>query len=88
MSGVNENEVEAAGLDLKEVKRIANGLSRYALQAQRLGIKIFGGAGSGTLRFDDGVDDGHLILADLKGDFDGGDGAANDDENGLLRGEF
>ena len=84
---IHDDEIEAAGLCLKEVERIAKGLSRYAKQAQAMGISIFGGAGSGSLRFDDGQEIGPLILADLDGEFDGGDGAATDDENGLLRGE-
>lgn len=82
---VNKAECAAAGLDLKEVGKIAAGLSRYARAAQRLGLTIFGG-GFGTLRFDDGSGKA-LIVAILDGDFDGGDGAMCEDANGLLRGE-
>jgi hypothetical protein len=42
---VNREECEAAGLDAKEVERIAKGLSRYAKQADALGMEIFGGTG-------------------------------------------
>jgi len=49
---VNLEECEAAGLDPKEVKRIAKGLSRYANQAKELGLTVFGGS-SGQLHFDD-----------------------------------
>lgn len=87
MASINENECEAAGLNPLDVKRIAQGLSRYAKEAQKLGIQVFGGSGSGDLRFDDGGN-GKLILADLDGDFDGGDGAASESEDGLIRGEF
>lgn len=81
------NECEAAGLDPAEVERIARGLSRYARQAEKLGITIFGGS-SGTLRFADRLDnDGDLILASLDGTYDGGDGAYRPDTDGLLRGE-
>lgn len=86
MSQINSAECEAAGVDEKEVKRIAAGISRYAKQAQKLGIGLFGGSGTGTLRFDDGAEE-KLILAYLDGFFDGGDGAEARDECGLLRGE-
>lgn len=49
---VNEEECIAAGLDPKEVKRIASGLSRYAKKAGKLGLKVFGGSGGGTLLAD------------------------------------
>ena len=87
MASVNEKECEAAGLDPLDVKRIAQGLPRYAKEAQKLGIQVFGGSGSGDLRFDD-RGNGKLILADLDGDFDGGDGSASESEDGLIRGEF
>lgn len=85
-SVVNEAECLAAGLDPNEVARIASGLSRYAKQAQRLGIQVFGGSSGGLLRFADGSS-GSLILASLDGDFDGGDGGLQEDSEGLLRGE-
>jgi len=72
---VNEAECEKAGLSEKEVEKIAKGLSRYALMAKKLGLGIFGGSGSGTLRYSDDSDSGPLIVAGLDGDFDGGDGA-------------
>lgn len=86
MTRINESECEAAGLDPKEVKRIASGLSRYAKQAEKLGICIFGGSGAGSLMVNDG-EPGRLVVADIDGDFDGGNGACQEDENGLLRGE-
>jgi hypothetical protein len=84
--GIHEQECKAAGVDIEDVKRIAKGISRYAKEAKKLGICVFGGSGDGTLRFDDGGN-GSLILADLDGDFDGGDGAAEEDDDGLLRSE-
>jgi|TARA_A100001518_G_C1222020_1_gene66890 1,4-dihydroxy-2-naphthoyl-CoA synthase len=84
---VNSSECQAAGLDPAEVAKIARGLSRYAKQAQALGVKVFGGGAGGQLRFCDGGT-GDLILADLDGDFDGGDGATGHDADGLLRGEY
>lgn len=83
---INEKECRAAGLDPKEVERIARGLSRYAKQADALGMCVFGGSGTGTLRMDDHVR-GPLVLASLNGVFDGGDGACRPDDDGLMRGE-
>lgn len=86
MTRINESECEAAGLCPKEVNRIASGLSRYAKQAEKMGLCIFGGAGAGSIRFND-RGPGSLVVAELDGDFDGGDGGTEEDENGLLRGE-
>lgn len=69
---INESECEAAGIDITDVERIAKGLSRYAKEAKKLGICVFGGSGGGTLRFNDGGN-GNLVLADLDDHFDGGD---------------
>jgi len=85
MASVNENECIAAGLDPKEVKRIADGMSRYAKEAAKLGLEVFGG-GSGDLRQHNAGRPG-LIVANLDGVFNGGDGASREDEDGLLRGE-
>jgi hypothetical protein len=84
---LNKNECQAAGLDPAEVAKIARGLSRYAKQAQALGVQVFGGGTGGQLRFSDGGS-GDLILAHLDGNFDGGDGANALDADGLLRGEY
>lgn len=86
---VNKNECQAAGVDPAEVAKIARGLSRYAKQARALGLCVFGGSGSGTLRFDDmqGIESGPLVVASLDGPFDGGDGGERQDDDGLLRGE-
>jgi len=87
---VNDNECIKAGLDPDEVERIAKGLSRYGRQAKKLGLTIFGGSGSGTLRIHDDPYDMNgraLIVASVNGDIDGGDGACGEDDEGLLRGE-
>lgn len=83
---INEREIEAAGLDVEEVKRIARGLERYAKQAQAMGMIVFGGSGSGSLRARDGQEQ-CLVLAHISGQWDGGDGAEELDEDGLWRGE-
>lgn len=87
MSTVNDVECAAAGLDPQEVARVARGLERYAKQARALGLTIFGSSGNGSLRFDDGESQ-HLVVAEISTPvFDGGDGAARKDADGLLRGE-
>lgn len=83
MSSANCRECKAAGLDPKEVERIARGLSRYGKAASDLGLTVFGGSGTGLLHTSDG-----LVVASMRhGWFDGGDGAAREDKNGLLRSE-
>ncbi|MCG8614310.1 MAG: hypothetical protein MI864_27675 [Pseudomonadales bacterium] len=83
MTTVYENECAAAELDKNEVARIAKGLSRYAKQAQKLGIKVFGGSGTEDLRFNDNSGLSQLIVAELEGKFDGGDGSHSQDSDGL-----
>ena len=78
---IYEAECGVAGLDPKEVRRIALGIERYGKQADKLGIELFGGSGSCSMRFaDERARDGtrrygNLIVADLFGFLcDGGDG--------------
>lgn len=89
MAIVNIRECKAAGVDYKKVESISRRISRAAKEAAALGIVVFGGAGSGSLRFRDRPDElvGPLILAHLDGTFDGGDGACSDREDGFERGE-
>jgi hypothetical protein len=59
-------------LDPAVVEVIARGLSKYAMAARALGLKVFGGSGHGELRvFNKGANG---AVADLDGQFDGGDG--------------
>ncbi len=83
---VNEAECKAAGVNTKKVASIARRLSKVAKEAHAMGIHIFGGSSSGTLRYR-GDSDHALILAHLDGEFDGGDGAIDDYGDGLERGE-
>ena len=77
-----ERECEAAGLDAVVVESVARRLSRAVKDADRLGLRVFGGAGSGTLRLKD------LVVAELGGmNWDGGDGATLEGSDGLMRGE-
>lgn len=83
---VNVPECVHAGLDPKKVERIAKGLSRYLREADSLGIELFGGSGTGSLRFDDGQGQ-KLVLAYVDGHVDGGDGGTSTMDRGLERGE-
>ena len=73
---IDEELCESFGLDPKQVKSIASRLSKAAKEAEAIGLTVFGGSGSGSLRFDaapmQGM--GHSVLATLDGCFDGGDG--------------
>jgi len=73
---VDEERCESFGLDSKRVASIARRLSRAATEARELGLTVFGGSGTGTLRFhrDGSSADIRAVVADLDGDFDGGDG--------------
>lgn len=86
MIHANENECVAAGLDPDEVERIARRINRAAKDARALGLEVFGGSTSGSLRT---IEAGpQLIVAEMPGGcWSGGDGASREDENGLLRGE-
>ena len=87
MAHVNTDECEAAGLDPKEVLRIAKGISRYVLQANALGMFVFG-SGEGDLRYTDQPRvAGDLKVAVLDGIIDGGAGDDHDWGDGLRRGE-
>lgn len=82
--------IKKSGLDEKKVASIARRLSKVAKEADTMGITIFGGSGSGSLRIynsDDGIEARPLVLAELDGHFDGGGGACWKDEEGCLRGE-
>ncbi len=88
---IYEDAIDKVGLDVQKVESIANRISTAAREADGLGLKIFGGTGSGTLRFDDNpesVETELLIIAELDGIcWDGGDGATREDSDGYLRGE-
>ena len=79
----NEDECRAVGIDPAEVRRLANRLNRAGRDARRLGLSIFGGSGSGSLRHGS-----QIVVADLEGhNWDGGDGACLRGADGLMRGE-
>jgi hypothetical protein len=83
---LNEDECAAAGIDPKKIASIARRIERAAVEARALGVQVFGGSGSASLRFDDG--ERHmLILANIDGNWSGGCGAEMSDAAGLMRGE-
>jgi hypothetical protein len=84
---INVDEIEKAKLDPKKVLSIARRLSTAAMESRNLGITVFGGSGNGTLRFDPRDGGGSLVIANLEGNFDGGDGQEVQDDLGLWRGE-
>ncbi len=85
---INEEECIAAGLDIRKISSLSRRLSRISREVGELGLVIFGGSGSGSLRYDDGTGKGKLIVAEFgTSTFDGGDGGCSRDDSGLLRGE-
>ena len=85
---LNEQEIACAGLDRAEVLKVVRELAKYGALAKKMGLTVFGGSGSGQLRFDDHSDLGPLVVAFIpEGNFDGGDGHVVEDAEGLLRGE-
>jgi hypothetical protein len=88
MMSANFDECEAAGLDFKTVDRIAKRLERAGRDAAKLGLTVFGGAGSGSLRIRPDPLGPQLIIADINGgSWDGGDGAERYGDDGLKWGE-
>ena len=84
---INDEEIEAAGKDVKAITKIARKLHNASKELDRLGVYVFGSSGQGTIRFNDGKG-GPLVLAHIGHHFDGGDGACNTYRgDGLLRGE-
>jgi len=81
---VLDDECEAAGLDPKEVERVARNLSKWGKEAKKLGLTIFGGC-TGSLRTSYVIE--QLIVASIAGNYDGGDGACGENEQGLMVGE-
>ena len=73
---IEEELCEEFGLDPKQVRSIAARLSKAAMEADKLGLEVFGGSGTGTLRFIRAPKQGpgHSVVAGLDGYFDGGDG--------------
>ena len=87
MFEIHEDECFAAGKDVKAIASVARKLHKLSKELDRLGVYVFGGSGTGTIRFNDG-NGGPLVLAHIGQGFDGGDGACDAyGSDGLLRGE-
>ena len=91
MSGL-QAECAAAGLDERKVTALASRLARAARDARKMGLTVFGGSGAGSLRWRKPGETNPrlapLVVAHIDGfNFDGGDGAEHQDEDGLWRGE-
>lgn len=87
---VNEEECRAAGLDPRAVAQVARRLERAAKDAASMGLIVFGGMGSGTLRVarSEVPGSGKLIVAHIyDGSWDGGYGGYSPGLDGLERGE-
>lgn len=91
---LNEDECLAAGLDPQAVRKVARRISAAARDARKMGLLVFGGSGSGSLRAIDSEFTGHgpgtgkLIVAHIDGgSWDGGDGGTCPGADGLERGE-
>jgi hypothetical protein len=83
-----DDECRKAGTDPKKVAAVAQRLERAVKDANQLGLEVFGGMGGGTLRYRDDDSKGPLILADMSGLWDGGDGGFIEDDEGFNRGEY
>lgn len=80
---INKNECESQGVELRKLKNISKRLSKCLKEIDELGLSVFGGTWSLTVR---GADE--LIIAE----FDecitsGGCGTQSVSEDGLIRGE-
>ena len=84
MGMIYDNAVEEKKIDEKKLESIVRRLSKIGREMDKMGLQLFGGSGSGTLRTSD-----HTIIADIDGAgcFDGGDGGCRVDDKGILRGE-
>ena len=85
---VYDETCEFLNLDVNKVERLVRRLSSVGKELDRMGITVFGGSGTGTLRVSDaGYGQPYVIAHISPGTFDGGDGATDEDADGHLRGE-
>lgn len=84
---INEEEVLAANLPLRSVKELLLKLESAGRLADKLGVTIFGGSGTGSLRTRDSGERSLILGFIQHGSWDGGDGHCYPDSAGLMRGE-
>lgn len=84
-----EKECSRAGIDPKLVQSISRRLDAVMRDAQKIGISLFCGGSSPTLRFNDSDPSRRLLIVGYCNfnNADGGDGGCCEDDNGLMRGE-
>ncbi len=93
MVTIYENAAEKAGIDIRELTLAARQLQRAGKRLGKLGVYLFGGSGSLSLRYDDAYKgpDGmihNLIIGHISGVcVDGGDGGTNYYGDEFMRGE-
>lgn len=85
MAILHEKECEHAGIDHAALLKVARRLERDLKDLGRLGVYLFAGS-TITLRVADGMEN-HLVVADLNGNADGGDGDTRIADDGFMRGE-
>jgi hypothetical protein len=91
---LNENECDFVGYSeakRRKITRLATEIERAAKQLSKMGIQIFAGGSSTTLRYlDEKHTEGYgaVIIGGISGGcWDGGDGGSENDGEGILRGE-
>ena len=83
-----EESCKAAGVDPIKVESLARRLHKLGIEAHKMGLFIFGGSGSGTLRTEESYNNRNIVVASFgKGmEWDGGDGATTTID-GVMYGE-
>lgn len=85
---INYEECAKAGLEPETVSRLGRRLERLAGECRALGIQIFSGSGTASLRFDDNAGLPPLILGDFVApNVDGGAGVCMLADDGYERSE-
>ena len=80
-------ECEYVGVPYEEVLKLKKLLDKAGKQANKLGVYIFGGCGSGTIRKTDYHNRPLILETVLYGCWDGGDGRELVTEDGYTVGE-
>lgn len=84
----DEKSCRAAGVDPKKVESLARRLNKLGKEAEKMGLFIFGGSGTGTLRTEKEYDHGQIVVGVISygGTWDGGDGGIREND-GIQYGE-
>lgn len=73
----DEESCKAAGVDPMKVESLAKRLEKLGREASKMGLFIFGGSGSGTLRTRESYGNRNIVVASFGegSEWDGGDGS-------------